>query len=60
MLTHFWDDLCVGLIPLRILFQRLYSITNKKENVGKIFFWEDENLVWNLNWKRLFFTINMI
>jgi len=53
---NFWDDLWLGEIPLKDKYLRLYTNSIlKKAKLGDAGYWNGENWVWNLQWRREWF-----
>ncbi|XP_057774901.1 uncharacterized protein LOC130993882 [Salvia miltiorrhiza] len=53
MNTMFWEDVWAVNKPLKFSFPRLYNLcSNKKALVGESGFWEGEEWVWSVNWRR--------
>jgi hypothetical protein len=55
--TLFWSQRWVGESTLEMSFPRLYSLSVHKEaNVSELAVIGDDNIVWNLNWRRVLFA----
>ena len=58
--TWLWEDLWLGDKKLMDLFLRLYSISlQQRTPVAECGVWDGSNWIWNLVWRRQFFTVGV-
>lgn len=48
MLASFWNDIWVGVTPIRVYFYILYPISNKKGKASEFGSWKYRNMVYNV------------
>lgn len=59
--TRFWDDTWVGEEPLKLIFPRLYNLSQDKEGrVGEMGEWKEGVWRWKWRWRRNFFIVNLL
>ncbi|GLU16414.1 hypothetical protein SLE2022_328490 [Rubroshorea leprosula] len=55
--TLFWHDKWVGSVPLKISFNRLFSLaTSKGALVSEMDDWRDGSWIWKWSWRRNLFA----
>jgi hypothetical protein len=56
-LTSFWHEKWIGMVPLCVMFPRLFSLSTSKEAmIVELASVEDEHITWNFGWRRTLFT----
>jgi hypothetical protein len=54
--TLFWSSIWIGNVPLKVMFPRLYSLSNQKESmVADLLEIQGDLKIWSFDWRRNLF-----